>query len=25
VKFASYVGMPSGFGSYVGFAPVEPE
>lgn len=25
IKFASYVGMPSGFGSYVGFAPVDPE
>lgn len=25
VKFASYVGMPSGFGSYVGFAPVDSE
>ena len=25
VKFASYAGMPSGFGSYVGFAPVENE
>ena len=23
IKFASYVGPPSGFGSYVGFAPVE--
>ena len=25
VKFAGYVGMPSDFGSYVGFAPVEEE
>jgi hypothetical protein len=23
IKFASYVGPPSGFGSYVGFAPLE--
>jgi hypothetical protein len=23
IKFASYVGPPSGFGSYVGFAPIE--
>ncbi|MGB4497885.1 MAG: hypothetical protein WBI40_04235 [Methylococcaceae bacterium] len=25
VKFATYVGMPSGFGTYIGFAPIDEE